>query len=46
MFVATKLFLKIYHDKPIISAHNVFEFQNMTFRSKCWHDMMDQCIIL
>ena len=43
MFVATKLFLKVYHTDPIISAHIIFEFQNITYRSKCWDVMLKQC---
>ena len=53
MFVTTKLFLKVYHENPIISAQIVFEFQNMSFRSNCWNDMIKQfdqgnrlCILL
>jgi len=53
MFVATKLFLKVYHEDPIVSAQIVFEFQNMSFRSNCWNDMIKQfdqgnrlCILL
>ena len=53
MFVATKLFLKVYHENLIVSAHIVFEFQNMSFRSNCWNELIKQfdqsnrlCILL
>ena len=36
MYIATNLFLNIYRDEPIISAHIVFLFQLMSYRSKCW----------
>ena len=42
MFVATKLFINIYKDNPIISAHIVFVFQTMSHRSKCWTDLMNR----
>ena len=53
MFVATKLFLKVYHKDPIISAHIVFEFQNISCRSNSWNELIKQfdqsnrlCILL
>ena len=36
MYIVTNLFLNIYRDEPIISAHIVFLFQLMSYRSKCW----------
>ena len=43
MYIATRLFLDIYKDDPIISAHIVFLFQLMSYRSKSWDVRIKQC---
>ena len=40
MYIATRLFLDIYKEDPITSAHIVFSFQLMSYRSKCWEDLI------
>ena len=53
MYIATKYFLKVYKDDPIISAHIVFSFQLMSNRSQCWEVLINRfdqginyCILL
>ena len=43
MYIATRLFLDIYKDDPIISAHIVFLFQLMSYRSTSWDVRIKQC---
>ena len=42
MYIATRLFLDIYKEDPITSAHIVFSFQLMSYRSNCWDVMIKQ----
>ena len=42
MYIATRLFLDMYKEDPITSAHIVFLFQLMSYRSNCWDVMIKQ----
>ena len=42
MYIAIRLFLDIYKEDPITSAHIVFSFQLMSCISNCWDVMIKQ----